>query len=264
MAFSPLSLTPEQERVQRNLLAAFLAENRKLNLSAYRTEETCWVGNILDSVAALSLLLSSTERAERASGEALQRYSEQAPLDAARSAALEESLTISRGLQIIDIGTGGGFPLLPLALLRPDIFFTGVDAITKKITAVERIVSALGITNVRLVTGRAEELGHNPAFREQFAIVTSRAVAPLATLLEYLSPFAKVGGRILCWKSLNIEDELQESLEARMTLRCRLTDRHRYTLPGDWGERQILIFEKTGSLPREFPRTVGIPKKEPL
>ena len=209
-------------------MALFFAENARLNLSAYRTEEQCWHGNILDSVVGI-------HQAE-----------------------------FGRMAHVMDLGTGGGFPLLPLALLFPYTRFTGIDATRKKIDAVEDISRKLGLTNVDFVAGRAEEFGRNDSFREQFDVVMSRAVAPLSTLLEFMSPFVRVGGILMCWKSLTIEEELVASIEARMQLNVRLAERREYALPGDWGTRQILIFQKTAALSREFPRAVGIPKKEPL
>ena len=209
-------------------MALFLTENTKINLSAYRTEEQCWHGNILDSIVGI-------HQAE-----------------------------FGRMTSVLDLGTGGGFPLLPLAILFPYTRFTGLDSTTKKIDAVQRIINTLGLTNVDLVVGRTEELGRDNSFREQFDFVLSRAVAPLATLLEFMSPFARVGGTLMCWKSLTIEEELVASIQARMQLKTRLAERREYTLPGDYGTRQILLFQKTAMLPSEFPRDIGIPKKEPL
>jgi 16S rRNA (guanine527-N7)-methyltransferase len=221
-----MSLSAEQEARLRELLHVFLEENKQLNLSAYRTEATCWTGNILDSLPVLPLL--------------------------------------SGVKTVLDLGTGGGFPLLPLALLLPEVKFTGLDSVKKKIDAVQRIVNTLGLPNVQLLVGRAEELGHDETHRERYDMALSRAVADLSTLLEFCSPFVRVGGKIICWKSLSIEEELKSSVNARMQLQCRLIDHLEYDLPGDWGKRQLLIFEKTKTLPREFPRKVGEPKKEPL
>ena len=111
---------------------------------------------------------------------------------------------------------GGGFPILPLAILFPKAEFTGLDATRKKVDAVQRIVESLGLTNVRLVLGRAEELGHDSLHREQYDAVLARAVAPLATLLELMSPFAKQKGTMICWKTLSIQEEMQESINARL------------------------------------------------
>lgn len=255
MPLNASSLSPEQEQQLRTLLRFFLEENAKLNLSAYRTGEQCWVGNVLDSVAAVDVV-RTTCSSFKASG-------------------------WGRICRVIDIGTGGGFPLLPLALLLPEIEFTGLDATKKKIDAVKRQAEKLELQNVRLLAGRAEEVGHpapprpfprrgggyrasDPELREQFDIVLCRAVAELPTLLEYCSPFVRVGGRVIAWKTLSIEEELQASVTARMQLHCRLMERHEYELPDGWGRRQLLLFEKVKTLPREFPRRVGVPKKQPL
>ena len=254
-------ISKDQERRLRELVAAFLAENQKINLSAYREEEQCWVGNILDSIEGIG------------------------------------GNEFGDGMRVLDLGTGGGFPLLPLAILFPNVSFTGLDATKKKIEAVRRIANHLNLTNVDLLIGRAEELGREVHLREQFDAVLSRAVAPLATLLEFMSPFVRVGGRIFCYKSLTIEEEVLQSIQARMQLKTRLTDRRIYSLDeavergglpavaqldvdiarlratryggqpplrGGWGRRQLLIFQKTAALTNEFPREVGIPKKMPL
>ncbi len=166
--------------------------------------------------------------------------------------------------KLLDLGTGGGFPLLPLAICLPDTQCTGLDATEKKINAIKKIVQELGLRNVDLLTGRAEELGQDSRLREQFDIVTSRAVAPLNVLLEYCAPFVKTGGRIVLWKSLSIDEELTDSLLARAELSCHLIDQFRYTLPDGFGERQLLVFEKASALSKKYPRAVGVPKKNPL
>lgn len=209
----------------------FLEENQKINLSAFRTEESCWTGNILDSLAFLEILpLLTTDHVP---------------------------------LTILDVGTGGGFPLLPLAICLPEGDFTGIDSVQKKIDAVRRISAFLKLMNVRLFCGRAEELGRDPMHREQYDLVLSRAVAALPTLLEYTSPFAKNGGYIVLWKSMDIEKELQESLLARAEFSCHLTKQHTYELPGGFGTRQLLVFQKTFALSKKYPREVGMPKKHP-
>ena len=213
------------------LLDLFLEENTKLNLSAFRSEEDCWNGNVLDSLAALELDFLSQANA---------------------------------GTSVLDIGTGGGFPLLPLALSLPAVRHFGLDSTQKKIDAVQRIVDAMHIPNVTLLCGRAEELGRNPQHREQYGIVTVRGLAALNTLLEYASPFVKPGGYIVCWKSMKIDQELKDSLLARAELSCQLQAKHHYTLPEKWGERQLLVFVKRGPLSAKYPRAVGMPKKKPI
>ncbi len=209
-------------------MARFLEENSKLNLSALRTPETCWAGNILDSLPIL---------------------------DVPEFAAVKTML---------DVGTGGGFPLLPVAMARPDLAVAGLDATQKKIDAIGRIAADLGLANVRLIGGRAEDLGHDDSHREKYDCVTARAVAPLTTLLEITAPFARPGGIIVLWKSLHIEEELEQSLYARTALSTHLVRTDRYTLPGDWGERQLLVFAKSAALGKRFPRENGLPKNRPL
>lgn len=210
---------------------AFLKENQKLNLSAMRTKELNWYGNIVDSLAILDTPLL---------------------------------LQDSSDLRILDLGTGGGYPLLPLAICREKCRFTGLDSIGKKMDAVSRIIAALDIMNAETVTGRAEDLGHDERYREHFDLVLSRAVAPLNVLLEWCAPFAKVGGRVVAWKSMKIDAELTESLLARAELSCHLTDQYRYELPAGWGERQLLVFQKTFKTNEKYPRSAAMIKKHPL
>lgn len=218
----------EHEVMLRQLLTRFLEENAKLNLSALRTEDVCWHGNIVDSLPILETDLE---------------------LDTAK---------------ILDIGTGGGFPALPLAITLPQATITGLDATTKKTDAIMRIANDLNLTNITVLAGRAEELGHDAQYREQFDLVTARAVAPINTLLEFCSPFVKPNGHIVLWKSMQANQELATSTNAQKTLSCTYTRSHTYDLGGDWGKRQLLIFKKQSPLSKEYPRHTGTPKKDPL
>ncbi|MBU0459017.1 16S rRNA (guanine(527)-N(7))-methyltransferase RsmG [Patescibacteria group bacterium] len=234
-------ISEEHESQLRRLNQVFIEENRKLNLSAFREEEQSWIGNVMDSLSILDppLLL----------GEGLGvRYNNSSKIS----------------IKILDIGTGGGFPLLPLAICLPECELTGIDATQKKITAVERISEKLDIKNIKLVTGRAEELGHDSEHREQYDLVLSRAVAPINTLLEFCAPFCKVKGHIVLWKSMKIDQELEDSLLARAELTCHLIDQYEYELPESFGKRQLLIFEKTSATDKKYPRKVGEPKKNPI
>ena len=231
-------ITEAVQRRLKELRDCFLLENEKLNLSAFRTTETCWIGNILDSLAALEV-------------------------DAFRNLSTT-SYPLPLPPAILDLGTGGGFPLLPLALSLTQCSFVGMDSVQKKIAAVQRIIDAIKIPNARLVCGRSEELGRDSAHREQYNIVLCRAVCELNVLLELAAPFAKVGGTILCWKSMNIEQELKDSLLARADLSCQMQDPYVYDLGGTWGKRQILIFTKRAKTTEKYPRAIGIPKKNPL
>lgn len=210
----------------------FLEENANINLSALRTYDQCWVGNVLDSLALIDIL--------------------------------DSLFVMKRERAVLDIGTGGGFPLFPLAIVRPDIQFVGIDAVRKKIDALERIKSKLNLTNVKLIVGRSEELAHHPELRERFDIVTARAVAPLSTLLEYSVPFATIDGKCVFWKSMRVADEQRESVTALKALHAKLRMAHEYELPADFGKRQLLIYEKNAQTEERYPREVGLPKKKPL
>lgn len=202
----------ECEGKLRELVREFLVENATINLSAHRTEERCWTGNVLDSLALLEVI----------------------PL---------LPMTPPQ-LKILDVGTGGGFPLLPLAVCLKGAAFTGIDATAKKVAAVRRIAEVSGLRNVELIVGRAEALGQDAALRKRFDVVTARAVAGTSALLELCAPFARPGGKIVLWKSLRADMEIRDSLEAQEKLGCHLAARHEYDLPGSWGRRLLLIFEK--------------------
>ena len=224
-----MDLNPALHDRLKLLLDTFLAENEKLNLTALRTPELCWHGNILDSIAfqAIQGKLPKTE-------------------------------------SLMDVGTGGGFPLLPLALMLPEARCVGMDSIGKKIAAIQRIVDAMKIPNVELIAERAEVLGQDRKHREKDDIVTSRAVAPLNVLLEWVSPFCRVGGHIVLWKSMNVEQELEDSDKAQRVLHCPLLFTQEYTLEKDFGTRQLLVFRKDDQLTKEYPREIGMAKRSPL
>ncbi len=236
----------EYESALRQLNKIFLEENLKLNLSAFREEEQSWIGNIEDSLAILDSNI-------------LEQHS--SPLLPGEGPGVRSG---GENLRLIDIGTGGGFPLLPLAMCLPQCYLTGLDSTNKKISAVERIAKELSLTNVDLISGRAEDLGRDPNHREQYDLVLSRAVAGANVLLELCAPFAKVKGKIVFWKSMKIDQELEDSLMARAELTCHLTNQHEYELPEPFGKRQLLVFEKTSPTSDKYPRKVGEPKKKPI
>lgn len=228
----PIITAPmEQERKLRMLVASFLVLNTQINLSALRTEDACWIGNVLDSLA----------------------------LDAALPL-----LRLPPTVTLLDVGSGGGFPLLPLAIAHGDWTCTGVDSIGKKMKAVGQLSRDLGLHNVRTLAERCEVTGHQTQHREAYHIVCARAVASLATLLEYCAPFAAVGGYVIAWKSMSIEKELRSSEAAEKALGLRFDGRFIYALPGDFGARQLLMFRKIRPLPARFPRMMGEAKRAPL
>ena len=166
-------------------------------------------------------------------------------------------------LEVMDLGTGGGIPGLPLAIELEDHHFVLVDARAKKVDALKEVADELGLKNVDFEIGRFEDLGRDRDLREMFDFVLARAVAPLPVLLEYASSFVKEGGYFLAWKSQDYQEELASSEFAQSEVVLKHESSHDYQLPtGE--ERCLLVFKKVAKLDDKYPRPDGIPKKKPL
>ena len=165
---------------------------------------------------------------------------------------------------VIDVGTGGGFPGVPLAVCSPDKDFLLLDSLNKRLKIIGELTEELGINNVKLLHSRAEDAARNKVYRERFDICVSRAVSNLATLSEYCLPFIKVGGWLLAYKGPDCEKELEEAREALKILggdpiEIRDTEMKEYGLL-----HRILVIRKTRPTPKKYPRKAGTPLKEPL
>lgn len=165
---------------------------------------------------------------------------------------------------VIDVGTGAGFPGIPLAILFPDTKFVLMDSLQKRLKFIDSVVDACDMKNVSTIHGRAEDLGHDVNYREKFDICVSRAVAALPVLLELCSPFAKVNGLFVSYKSELLKEELQQSEKALSILRCELMKQYDYTIPDSDFYRVYAVFKKNGALQKKYPRQAGKPKKNPL
>ncbi len=165
---------------------------------------------------------------------------------------------------ICDLGTGAGFPGIPLAICYPDIEFTLIDSLNKRINFLGEVVNALGLNNVKLVHSRAEEAGRNKLYRENFDLVVSRAVANIATLSEYCLPLVKVGGYFISYKSGSVDEEILLSGKAIGKLGGSLQKPIYFYLPDTDIERSFLIINKNSATPKVYPRKPGTPGKEPL
>ncbi len=161
----------------------------------------------------------------------------------------------------IEIGSGGGFPSIPLMILREDLEFTLIESVNKKCVFLKEIIKKLNL-NGKVINIRCEELAKNSSFRESFDIVTARAVAKLNTLSEYCIPFLKVGGKFIAYKGEL--DELNESLNAISILGGKLDEVLEMELPGDMGYRSFACIRKVRNTPKKYPRKAGTPTKEPL
>ena len=167
------------------------------------------------------------------------------------------------GKRLVDIGSGAGFPGLILAISRPDCQVTLVESDRKKAQFLNNVAAKLQLSNVAVVPERAEILGHQEGFREQFQLCTSRAVAALNVLLELSLPLLTVGGQAVIWKGRNYQQEIDEAQHALQTLRGVLVKQHDYTLMQE-RDRILLVVKKTTPTPARYPRRPGIPAKRPL
>jgi len=165
---------------------------------------------------------------------------------------------------LIDVGTGAGFPGLPLKILYPSIKLTLVESVGKKAMFCQHIVSVLGLDNVNVIQARAEALGQNLAHREKYDWAIARAVANLSVLSEYLIPLVKIGGRMLAQKGESGPAEAQSAEKAMKLLGGKLEQLIPVTLPGVVDERYLVIVDKVAATPPKYPRKPGLPGKAPL
>ena len=165
---------------------------------------------------------------------------------------------------VIDVGTGGGFPGIPLAVYAPEKHFTLLDSLNKRLKIINELAGELGIKNITLVHGRAEDAARAKEHREKYDLCVSRAVSNLATLSEYCLPFIKVGGYLLAYKGPGAEEEVKEAAKALKTLGGSLVD-IRETSMEEYGlDHRILVIKKVRNTPKAYPRKAGTPLKEPL
>lgn len=164
----------------------------------------------------------------------------------------------------VDLGTGGGFPGVPLAIYTPHVQWTMIDATAKKLRFIEETVAKLGLSQVKTLHGRAEDIGRHRKYREQFDIVVSRAVASLPVLLEWGLPLVRVGGHLIAMKGPKADEELAAAVDAIEVLGATVTEVSTQTLPGMVDTRSILVFTKERPTPKTYPRKPGKADKAPI
>lgn len=178
-----------------------------------------------------------------------------------------DSLTILPYLKanasVIDVGTGAGFPGIPIKIAEETISITLLDALGKRVNFLNEVIKKIGLSNINSFHLRAEEGAKDLKLREQFDVAVSRAVAPLPTLVEYLLPFVKIGGRCICMKGSNVE-EIDHSKKAIEILGGKIERISEFALPNSDIRRTIIIIEKIFKTPNKYPRKPGTPSKEPI
>lgn len=215
---------------------ALVEWNKRFNLTAITDYEEVQVKHFLDCLAGLPPLLEE----------------------------LDEQLPLSRPLHLADIGTGAGFPGIPLKLAAPRLKVSLIDGTGKKITFLRQVIAALELTNAEAVQGRAEELGRNSAHRGQYDIVTARAVAPLNTLAEYMLPMVRRNGYALVYKGASAPDEFIDARRAIDLLGGEAVRLAPVEVPYLDAERYIVLIKKVDRTPQQYPRAQGLARKRPL
>ncbi len=182
----------------------------------------------------------------------------------ADSLALARVHRLVPGEKVLDLGTGGGFPGIPLKIAYPETQFVLADSLNKRIRFLNQFIEQNGLKYIKGIHGRAEELARQADYREQFDVVVSRAVANLSTLCEYCLPFVKKGGLFISYKSGDVDKELHDSEYAVRILGGEGIEMDTFALPGSDIDRSLLVIHKTASTPKRYPRKAGTPSREPL
>lgn len=202
--------------------------NQKMNLTGIEEEKEVYIKHFLDSVAAVK-----------------KGY-------------------IKDGMSIIDVGTGAGFPGLPLRICLENSKVTLLDSLNKRINFLSEVCTNINIDDIELIHGRAEDFGKDEKYREQYDIATARAVAGLPILMEFCVPFIKVGGYFVCLKGPNADTELEESRKAMEILGLEFVEKIDVELPEIELKHNIVVFKKVNSTPAKYPRKAGKPVKTPI
>lgn len=221
-----ISVTDEMLARFEKLAFLLVEQNKTMNLTAITDPDGVAVKHFADSISALS------------------------------------AADFPQGAKVLDVGTGAGFPSIPLLIARPDLNMTMIDSTAKKLKYVASTVESLGL-NAEVLHTRAEEAGQNKEYREKFDIVCSRAVAALNVLCEYCLPFVKVGGVFLAMKGAKAQDEIADAKNAIKTLGGKIVAEKSFTL-SDGGERTIVVIKKISQVPPKYPRVSAQIAKKPL
>ncbi|HEX76949.1 MAG TPA: 16S rRNA (guanine(527)-N(7))-methyltransferase RsmG [Dehalococcoidia bacterium] len=226
-----IDLSPQQRDQFQLYYEGLVAWNRRMNLTAITDYEEVQIKHFLDSLSV--------------------------------SLAFKGNYWPNPQLSLLDVGTGAGLPGIPLKIAFPEIRLTLLESVAKKTAFLNDMVRRLGLGATEVIAGRAEELAHSQSHREHFDVVTSRAVAVLATLVELTLPFCKLGGRLVAQKQGNIEPELEQARKAMNIMGGKLSEVCPVGVE-ELGGRLLVIIDKVAPTPQGYPRRPGIPRKRPI
>ena len=170
---------------------------------------------------------------------------------------------IADGESVIDVGTGAGFPGVPIKIVKENSKVTLIDSVNKKLNVIRNISEEINLQNLEIIHTRAEDLANKEEYREKFDVVTTRAVSNFSTIVEYMLPFIKVGGKAICMKGPNFKEELETSKKAIDVLGGEISSIRTEIISEDF-ERNIIIIKKVKNTPKKFPRGQGKPLREPI
>ncbi len=180
------------------------------------------------------------------------------------SLSLVKAIEIQEGQSLIDVGTGAGFPGIPLKIAYPGLKITLLDSLKKRLNFLDEVIAQLGLEDIETVHGRAEDAGKNPAYRERYDLCVSRAVANLSSLSEYCLPFVQKGGYFISYKSGSVEEEMIQAKKAVHLLGGERPEVTYFSLADTDNERSLVKIRKISNTPKKYPRKAGLPVKEPL
>lgn len=225
MLYDFISCTPEEEKKFEEFYRMLCAYNKKVNLTAITERSEFFIKHICDSLAGAGYF--------------------------------------PNGAEVAEVGSGGGFPSVPLKIARDDLSFTQFESVGKKCAFLSLAAQELELSRMSVINMRAEDAGRDVNYREKFDACCARAVARLNTLLEYCAPLVKTGGRVIAYKG-DAEEEIAEAKHAAAVLGLELEHVKKYRLPQDMGARTLAVYKKIRPTPQRFPRGQGKERKNPL